>query len=140
MDVGRLSLTKIQTVLLISPPILLITTYITYGLLGKLLGSVNGYLGGFFFYWIVWCGILPILLFGFRQIKNMFKDSENRFGKPRIIGLIFLAGPFIAPFFSMFLPKIGEASLSIILVSAYLLLLMEQWKNYFGEVLSYSFS
>ena len=118
MNRGRLSLTKIQTILLIVPPILLVTTYVTYGLLEELLGSVNGYLGGFLFYWIVWCGILPVLLLGFKQIRNMFNDPEHRFGKPRIIGLIFLAGPFVAPFFSMFLLKIGEASLSIIFVSA----------------------
>jgi len=118
VNISKLSLTKTQTVLLVSPPILLITTYITYELLGELFGSVNGYLGGFVFYWIVWCALLPELLFGFKQIKNMFNDSKNRFGKPWIIGLTFLAGPFVAPFFSMFLPKIGEASLSIILVSA----------------------
>ena len=118
MDICKFRLTRTQTVLLLSPPILLITTYVTFWILGKLLGSINGYLGGFLFYWIVWCSLLPILLFGFRQIKNMFRDSEHRFRKPRIIGLIFVAGPFIVPFFSMFLPKIGEASLSIFFVSA----------------------
>jgi membrane protease YdiL (CAAX protease family) len=118
VDLSRLSLTKIQTILLIAPSILLVTTFITFGLLGELLGSVNGYIGGFLFYWIVWCGILPISLIGFKKIKDIFKDKEHRFGKPRVIGLVFLAGPFVASFFSMFLQKIGEASFSIIFVSA----------------------
>ena len=137
VNIGKLSLTRTQTILLLSPPVLLITTYITYGLLGELLGSVNGYLGGFLFYWIVWCCILPVLLLGFKQIRNMFNDSEHRFGKPRLIGLAFLAGPFVAPFFSMFLPKIGEASLSIIIVSALFAIVngtMEEllWRGAFG--------
>ncbi len=116
-ETGRFGFTKIQTVLLIIPPVLLATTYIIFGLLGELLGSVGGYLGGFLFYWIVWCGLLPLLLIGLKNIKKMFKNPENRFGKPRLLGIMFLAGPFVAPFFTMFLVQIGEVSLSILLVS-----------------------
>ena len=41
VDVGRLSLTKIQTVLLIAPPILLVTTYLTYGILEQLHSAIK---------------------------------------------------------------------------------------------------
>jgi membrane protease YdiL (CAAX protease family) len=86
-------------------------------LLAELYGSVNGYLGGFLVYWIIWCGIIPLSLLGFKKIKKMYQSTENRFGKPRLLGAIFLSGPFIAPFFSMFLPKIGEASTFILVLS-----------------------
>ncbi|MFQ5593045.1 MAG: CPBP family intramembrane glutamic endopeptidase, partial [Anaerolineae bacterium] len=49
--------------------------------------------------------------------REMFKASRPRFGKPAWLGLFFLLGPTVAPFFSMFLPRIGELNLSIILVS-----------------------
>jgi uncharacterized protein len=116
-ETGRFGFTKIQTVLLIVPAVLLATTYIVFRLLGELLGSVSGYLGGFLFYWIVWCGLVPLLVIGLKNIKKMFKTPENRFGKPRLLGILFLVGPFVAPFFTMFLVQIGEVSLSILLVS-----------------------
>ena len=115
---GRFSFTKIQTGLLITPPVLLATTYIVYGLLAELLGSVNGYLGGFLFYWIIWCSLFPIVLIEPKKITKMFRHANQRFGKPSWVGALFLAGPIVAPLFTMFLPQIGEVSLSIILVSA----------------------
>ncbi|MFC1488072.1 hypothetical protein ACFLRN_10360 [Thermoproteota archaeon] len=104
---GRFSFTKIQTVMLIAPPVLLGTTYIIYGLLAELLGSVGGYLGGFLFYWIIWCSLLPFLILGSKNLRKIFGESKQRFGKPSWVGALFLAGPIVAPFFTMFLNQIG---------------------------------
>jgi membrane protease YdiL (CAAX protease family) len=111
------SYTKNQIVLLIAPPILLGSTYAVYYFLARWLGPVRGYLGGFLFYWIFWCLLLPLWVVGPVRLREMFKDARPRFGKPAWLGVLFLAGPFVVPFFTLFLPGVGDANLQNILVS-----------------------
>jgi len=114
----KISFTKKQRLLIAIPPFLLATTYITFRLLTDLLGRSNGYLGGFLFYWSIWCGLIPFLIVGSEALKASFNDSENRFGKPKWVGIFFLAGPFLSPFFTIFLPKVVDATWGIVLISA----------------------
>ncbi len=85
----KISFTKKQILLIAIPPFLLATTYITFRLLTDLLGRSNGYLGGFLFYWSIWCGLIPFLIVGSEALKASFNDSENRFGKPKCVGIFF---------------------------------------------------
>lgn len=110
--------TNKQGVLLLLPPFLLGTTSVVFKLLANLLGAVGGYLSGFLFYWIFWCGLIPLQLIGSKELKDIFKESENRLGNPKWVGILFLAGPVVSPFITMFLTRIGEANWEIILVSA----------------------
>jgi membrane protease YdiL (CAAX protease family) len=111
------SLSKKQFVLLVAPPILLTTTYAGFYFLGKSVGPVYGYLGGFLFYWIFWCFLFPLWAVGVKGFRAMFKKPHPPFGKPAWLGIVFLIGPVIAPFFTMFLPMVGEVNGPILLVS-----------------------
>ncbi len=106
-----------QKILLIAPPLLLVTTYFVFNFLAGVLGSINGYLGGFLFYWIIWCGLLPLFLLGPNGIRNLFKDAHPRFGKPAWLGLLFLIGPAITPFFTLFLPRVMNITSTILFIS-----------------------
>ncbi len=119
--VGILTITRTYTskqiVMLVSPPVLLATTYAAYTLLARWLGPVGGYLVGFLFYWIVWCTLLPLWIVGPRGLRDMFKDTRPRFGKPAWTGVLLLVGPIVTPFLTMFLPKARELNPLIIIVS-----------------------
>lgn len=79
---------------------------------------MRGYLGGFLFYWIVWCGLLPLWVVGPKCLREMFKDAHPRFGEPAWVGLLFLIGPFVTPFFFMFLSRLQDVTPTILLYSA----------------------
>jgi membrane protease YdiL (CAAX protease family) len=115
---NNLSLSKKQIVLLIMPPILLATTYGVFYNLSRWMGPICGYLGGFIFYWVVWCIILPLWAVGKNGFLQMFKTSQMRFGEPAWLGALFLVGPVIAPFFTMFLASLDELSIPVLLFSA----------------------
>jgi hypothetical protein len=51
-----------QIVLFMAPWLLLATTYLVYQLLERRYGKKKSYLGGFLFYWIVWCILFPLAL------------------------------------------------------------------------------
>jgi membrane protease YdiL (CAAX protease family) len=108
-----------QNLLLAAPPLLLASCAAVYFLLGKWLGPVSGYLGGFLFYWILWCILLPLWLLGSGGIKDLFQDKKPRFGNPAWLGMLFLLGPFVTPFFAMFLPKVSSVTTPILIVSVF---------------------
>jgi membrane protease YdiL (CAAX protease family) len=112
-------LTRAQVILLVAPPILVITTYFTYKWLAARLGPERGYLGGFLFYWIVWCFLLSLLTVGPEGLREMFKAPNPQFGEPAWLGLILLLGPVVASFFvTMFPARVKAATFAILVVSA----------------------
>lgn len=112
-------LSRAQVILLVAPPILVITTYFTYKRLAARLGPERGYLGGFLFYWIVWCFLLSLLTVGPEGLREMFKPPHPQFGEPTWLGLILLLGPVVASFFvTMFPARVKAATLAILVVSA----------------------
>lgn len=114
---NKTSLSKKQIVLIIAPLLLLGTTYAMFYLLGRIVRPAYAYLGGFLFYWFLWCFLFPLWLVGRQGLQEMFRDSRPRFGKPAWLGFLFLLGPVIMPFFTMFLPEIRDLNLPVILVS-----------------------
>jgi len=116
--VGKLSFSTTQTALLLAPPILLATTYFVYKGLAFWLGPRRGYLGGFLFYWIGWCFILPFLTIGLDGIKEMLESPQPLFGKPAWLGLLLLVTPPLIIYLTSFPNKIKTASTAVILNSA----------------------
>jgi hypothetical protein len=49
----KAEVSKVQTPLLMAPPVLLATPYAPFSLLARLLGPPRDYLGGSLFYWFV---------------------------------------------------------------------------------------
>lgn len=112
-------LTRAQVILLVAPPILVITTYFTYKWLAARLGPERGYLGGFLFYWIVWCFLLSLLTVGPEGLREMFKAPNPTLGKPAWLRLILLLVPVVASVFvTMFPARVKEATSAILVVSA----------------------
>jgi hypothetical protein len=113
-------LTPRQMVLLATPPILWGTTYVAFKRLGERFGATRGYLGGFLFYWICWCLLLPLWIVGPRKLRDMFRESRPRLGKPAWLGVTLLGGPVIAPYAAVVASpaEAKEADLKTILYSA----------------------
>jgi membrane protease YdiL (CAAX protease family) len=80
-------------ILLISPPVLLLTTFLVFRNTAITFGRERAYLYGFLFYWIVWCLLLPVLTVGLHGLKEMLGTPNPRFGKPAWVGFAFLVGP-----------------------------------------------
>jgi hypothetical protein len=97
LTVNLFSLTRSQKGLLLIPPLLLVTTYMIFASLANVLGSLGGYVGGFMFYWAVWCCFLPLWLIGTKHLTSLFHDPMHRFGRPYWLGALFLAGPVSLP-------------------------------------------
>jgi len=116
--VSKLFLISIQTTLLLTPPILLVTTYFVYKGLASRFGPQRGYLGGFLFYWICWCFILPFLTIGPGGLKEMFQPPQPQFGKPAWLGPFLLITPPLVIYLTSFPAEIKKAGMAVILSSA----------------------
>jgi len=75
-----------QITLFIAPWLLLATTYLVYQLLERRYGKKKSYLGGFLFYWIVWCVLFPLALLGPRALVRLFHSVPAPFGHPWWLG------------------------------------------------------
>ena len=109
--------TRIQVALIAAPLALLPTTYVTFSVMGGLLGPKLGYLAGFLFYWICWCALLPLLTVGPDGLRSMFKAVRPPFGKPGWLGFIFILLPVLASLASLSPIKLREATLPVLAVS-----------------------
>lgn len=113
------SFTFTQVILLVAPPVLVVTTYFMYKGLAARLGPKRGYFGGFLFYWIVWCLLLTLLTVGPQGLREMFKAPNPAFGRPVWLGLILLVGPVAGSLLvNAFPQRVKEATFAILVVSA----------------------
>lgn len=115
---GKGGVTAKQVVLLATPPILLVTTWIMFRVCVAALGSKLGYLGGFGFYWLVWCLVLPWLVLGTAGLIRAFRHSNSPFGQPAIVGIGLLVIPLILGYGYAFPRAVREANALAILTSA----------------------
>jgi membrane protease YdiL (CAAX protease family) len=113
-------LTSKQVVLIITPVVLLGTTYLTFQRLVALFGAKGGYLGGFLFYWIVWCLFLPWWILGTDGVLRIFRDVPSRFGQPVWLGAALLIIPLLLGYGYAFPRAIEQANITIVLFSALL--------------------
>lgn len=107
-----------QYVLILSPPVLLLTTFFLFRSLSTALDREKSFLFGFVFYWIVWCFLLPLLTVGPEGFKAMFSAPNPRFGRPEWLGILLLIGPPLLLFMTSFQPSVRGATVAFIIYSA----------------------
>lgn len=107
-----------RVALLATPPVLLASTYATFAWLSAWLGPERGYLGGFLFYWLGWCLLLPLWAIGPERFRAMFRDARPRFGRPAVVGALLLLGPPVASAGGLLAGGTEGATLPVILISA----------------------
>lgn len=108
-----------QYILLASPPLLLISTFLLFRFLSRNLGREKAFIYGFLFYWMVWCLILPLLTVGYEGLIEMFRKPDPRFGKPGWLGLLLLIGPPLVVYLTQFSSSIKGTSTIFVLLSLF---------------------
>lgn len=106
-----------QVALVIAPPVLLASTYLCYQRLVARLGRKAGYLGGFLFYWIVWCLLFPAWVLGPGGIGRLFRERQPPFGQARRLTLALLGVPLLLGYGAEFPRAIRQADRRVLLVS-----------------------
>ncbi len=109
-----------QIALLIAPWLLVATTYLVYQLLERRFGKKRSYLGGFLFYWILWCMLFPLALLGPQTLVQLFRCAPSPFGHPWWLGAFCLIAPPLVAFVFLFPTAMRKASVKLMLVSALL--------------------
>ncbi len=109
-----------QMGLLIAPWLLLPTTYLCYQLLGHRWGAKVGYLGGFLFYWAIWCIAFPLAILGTHGFEDLFRSVSSPFGQPWWVGMFCLVAPPLVALVTIFPHAIRSAGWQLVFVSAIL--------------------
>ncbi len=109
-------LTGPQLTLLLTPWLLLATTYACFRFLSRRLGTTWAYFGGFLFYWLVWCLLLPIGLLGPTALLDLFRPVAP-FGEPGWLGAFCLIAPPLISLLTIFPRELRRADRTIVLVS-----------------------
>lgn len=127
-----------QLALIALPPVLLGTTYLVFQTLVGAFGLKLGYLGGFLFYWIVWCLLFSWWLLGTERMLGLFRDVPNRLGRPAWVGAILLVLPLALGYGYAFPRAIGQADALIIILSLVIAVVngaMEEllWRGAYGS-------
>jgi membrane protease YdiL (CAAX protease family) len=109
---------RVRKVALVAAPwALLLTTYLTYQQAVSAFGPRLGYLSGFLFYWIVWCGGFPLWVLGGDGVLALFRDLKPRFTSRKWLGILLLVAPLLLAYGYEFPRAVPEATLPIVLVS-----------------------
>lgn len=132
-------LTKKQIVMLAAAPLLVISTIAAFQVCTSNYGKTTGYILGFCFYWLIWCLILPMLIVGTSNIKNLYKIKAPAFGKPAILNIVLTIFPFILTgtvVFSRIADKINANVIVYALIFALINGSMEElfWRGTFNAV------
>jgi hypothetical protein len=109
-------LTWQQLSLLLTPWLLLVTTYGCFRFLKHRLSTAWAYFGGFLFYWLVWCLLLPIGLLGPTALIDLFRPVAP-FGELWWIGAFCLIAPPVISLVTIFPRELRRADRTILLVS-----------------------
>jgi hypothetical protein len=109
-------LTGQQLTLLLTPWLLLVTTYGCFRFLKRRLSITWAYFGGFLFYWLVWCLLLPIALLDPTALLNLFRPVAP-FGEPGWLGAFCLIAPPLIALITIFPRELRRANRTIVLIS-----------------------
>ncbi len=111
------SATAKQVALLGMPPLLLGSTRFVYQRLVARFGLKRGYFGGFLFYWLLWCLLVPLwVLGGPRRLPEPLKEAKA--GQLAQVDLLLLAGPPLVGYLFAFPRALRRSNPPIILASA----------------------
>jgi membrane protease YdiL (CAAX protease family) len=109
-------LTWQQLSLLLAPWLLLVTTYGCFRFLKRRLSITWAYFGGFLFYWLVWCFLLPLALPGPTALIDLFRPVAP-FGEPGWLGAFCLIAPPLISLITIFPRELRRANRTIVLIS-----------------------
>jgi len=111
-------MTTAQAVLLATPPCLLGTCTIAFRQLAGRFGRRCGYFAGFLFYWVVWCGVVPLTLLGRSGVRAAFAWSQWPLGRPWALGATLLLLPLVLGYTYAFPRAARGAGLAVVIASA----------------------
>jgi membrane protease YdiL (CAAX protease family) len=77
------------------------------------LGDQAGYVAGFGVYWTT-CAAVSVALLGPGRIRELFRDSRPRLGRPAALGAALLLWPPVGALLTRFVPDIGAATPAMI--------------------------
>lgn len=114
---GRAPSRARRAVLLAAPPLLLASTRLAYrGLIARF-GTRWVYLGGFLFYWFVWCLLLPLWVLGPRGLRDLFRPARPRPPAPSKVSAATLVLPPLVGAVAALPDSLRAANLPIVLTS-----------------------
>jgi len=114
----RARFTTKQEGMLVMPLALTATMYAVFHGFGAVWGMPWGWLAGFVVYWSVWCLALPWwVLGGWDGVLDLFRSPTPLPARSRALLYPLLAIPLLLPFWNRFLPAVGEANLTVLLIS-----------------------
>ena len=111
-----------KVALLVTPVALLGSTTTVFRRLAFRFGSKRGYFGGFLFYWLFWCLLLPLWVLGPRRLRDMFRVGAPQSSRPTHSDLLLLAVPPIVGYSLAFPRALERANRKIVLASGALAL------------------
>ena len=104
--------------LLLAPWLLLASTMTVFRRLAARLGPRRGYFGGFLFYWVFWCLLLPMWVLGPRRLPTLFRARAAPSSRPKRSDLLLLAVPPAVGYSLAFPHALPRADKKIVLASA----------------------
>jgi membrane protease YdiL (CAAX protease family) len=104
--------------LLVTLWLLLGSTTSVFRRLAARLGPKGGYFGGFLFYWLFWCLLLPMWVLGPRRLPALFREGFAPLARPTRFDLLLLAVPPMVGYSLAFPRALAQANKKIVLASA----------------------
>lgn len=110
-------LTLKQITALTAPPLLILSMYFAFQALTNRFGFPLGYLLAFSIYWLIWCVLFPAwVLGGFKNIRGLMRDTQS-FRELDWKSHLCLWTPILFPFVFVFLRRISQVNIGILIVS-----------------------
>jgi membrane protease YdiL (CAAX protease family) len=108
---------KVNEIFLILLPFLVLpSTYLLFQVLTNYFAFKVGYFLGFLFYWFFWCFLIPLVLLGFKGIKELFIIKKPYFGKNKLVVALLIL-PLLLGYGYAFPRAISQANLIIVISS-----------------------
>ena len=119
-----------QLAALAAPPVLIASTYLVFQAGTGWFGPRWGYLGGFVFFWAVWCFGFSVWAIGPRGVATVLRPTRPRLPRPAALWCVLLAVPVVGGFLTRLLPELPGATITVLALA-----LVIAWLNATAEEL-----
>ncbi len=103
-----------QIAAIAAPPLLIASTYLVFQVLVNWWGGRWGYLGGFLFFWVVWCAGFSLWAIGTDGVAAVVRDVHPRLPKPTALWMILLAFPVAGALATVLIPDLPRATVAVV--------------------------